>query len=252
MTDNTIEHWLKPPGILHLHDEEIHLWRGDLDQPPDSVSRFSKILSPKELAQAGRKRDILQRNRYICSRGMLRLILEPYLHIPAAEINMDYGPWGKPFLTGLQGGPAIHFNLAHTGPDILLAFSLYHPIGVDIEYAGRSTAFHRLSRRFFSERENAVLQPLTNGDLRHAFYIIWTGKEAYVKALGRGLTLVLDGFDVSGLIRSDQAWPPVYNDRTEPTGYYVHSFLMENHIRCALCISSGMPLLRYYATEFTI
>ncbi|MEJ0100705.1 MAG: 4'-phosphopantetheinyl transferase superfamily protein [Pseudomonadota bacterium] len=54
-----------------------------------------------------------------------------------------------------------------------------------------------LVQRYFSAAEIAAWEALPQEPREQAFFNLWTRKEAYVKALGRGLSLPLHSFDVS-------------------------------------------------------
>ncbi len=54
-----------------------------------------------------------------------------------------------------------------------------------------------LVRRYFSAVEVAAWDALPQASQHEAFFNLWTRKEAYVKALGRGLGLPLHSFDVN-------------------------------------------------------
>jgi 4'-phosphopantetheinyl transferase len=94
-----------------------------------------------------------------------------------------------------QGG--LHFNLSDTDGLALVAVSAEGPLGVDVECARSSPRILEVAERFFSSREVAALSALEPAERPAAFYRIWTRKEAFIKALGTGLSRGLETFDVS-------------------------------------------------------
>jgi 4'-phosphopantetheinyl transferase len=70
-------------------------------------------------------------------------------------------------------------------------------LGVDIELWRPLGDEAALVRRFFSPAENATYAALAPAARTQGFFECWTRKEAYIKAVGQGLALPLDSFDVS-------------------------------------------------------
>ena len=67
-------------------------------------------------------------------------------------------------------------------------------LGADLEGV-RSVDHLGLARRYFHPNEVAAIE--RHADPQAAFFQIWTLKEAVVKALGTGLSIPLDEFEVS-------------------------------------------------------
>jgi 4'-phosphopantetheinyl transferase len=68
---------------------------------------------------------------------------------------------------------------------------------VDVERIRPDVASEKIAKRFFSPREAAMLCRLPGEIQQEAFFACWTRKEAYLKAIGEGITLRLDQFEVS-------------------------------------------------------
>ncbi|WP_127901935.1 4'-phosphopantetheinyl transferase family protein [Solirhodobacter olei] len=164
----------------------VDLWLWPLDAAGDAA-----CLSGDEAARAARFVRPADATAFRNARAGLRRILGAYLDRPAADLAFSYGPEGKP---GLPGGPA--FNLSHSGRWAALAVTAEDiRLGIDIE-AHRSVE-QDVARRFFSPAEIAALARLSGPDWIEGFFQTWTRKEAFVKALGRGLHRPLDSFDVT-------------------------------------------------------
>lgn len=95
------------------------------------------------------------------------------------ELCLAYHPGGKPFF---EKHPELYFNLSHCGG---LAVCLVSPreCGVDVEM--RRAVRPGILRKIFTPEERAYVENSANPDLE--FTRIWTLKESYVKAIGRGI-----------------------------------------------------------------
>lgn len=189
--------WLSPPAGLALEDDDVHVWRADLDQPEPFIRQLAGALSDDERERADRFRFDVHRNHFIVGRGLLREILGRYLNLEPGRLQFCYGQQGKPGLLNSDGDPGLRFNLAHSGQLALCAVTRNREIGVDLEYVRPVLDMDLVAERNFSPRENSVLQALPASERQLAFFNCWTRKEAYIKAIGEGLSRPLDQFDVS-------------------------------------------------------
>jgi 4'-phosphopantetheinyl transferase len=160
----------------------VHLWGVSLDASPDA---FAGYLKADELDRANRFHIAEHRTRYIVRRGKLRCILSEFLNQFPQEIEFDYGPFGKPALRD-RGTP--HFNVSHRENRALIAICEYDPVGVDIESARRLEHCEELSAIVFNDRERQQMNALPEGSRTQSFFRGWTRKEAYLKAIGAGLS----------------------------------------------------------------
>lgn len=177
------------PGAAPLLPGQVHIWAVPLHGAPEP---FAALLSPAELQRLERFRFADHRRRFQIGHGALRTILAGYLGASPRDLEFRQGPRGKPYLAG----PGPFFNLSHSGKLGLIAVS-HHELGADCEKVRHLESLTEIARKHFSPAEFAVLEGL-EGDARQlAFYRCWTRKEAYIKALGEGLSMPLDTFDVT-------------------------------------------------------
>jgi 4'-phosphopantetheinyl transferase len=168
---------------------EVHVYTGDLDAQPADGS----ALSDDQCERAARFRFDRDRRRFVAGRSALRSLIASYLDVLPAEVMFDYGPQGKPFLSGAT----LSFNVSHSGGCAVYAFSSGVEIGVDVEILDHARYDDGVAERFFSPSEVATLQALSQAVRADAFLRCWTRKEAFIKARGEGLSLPLHEFDVA-------------------------------------------------------
>jgi 4'-phosphopantetheinyl transferase len=124
---------------------------------------------------------------------MLREALAGYSAVDPATLKFASGPYGKPALID----EALHFNISHTADSLLMAIANFPDIGIDIEAVKLRRNFASLAQRCFSEREYQGWCELPAELQAEAFYRLWTKKEAFVKAVGRGIALGIEQCEFS-------------------------------------------------------
>jgi 4'-phosphopantetheinyl transferase len=91
----------------------------------------------------------------------------------------------------------LHFNLSHSNGVALFAFARDYEIGVDIEKVRDIAEMEQIAIGFFSPKEYRFFRELPENMKKEAFFNCWTRKEAFIKAIGAGLSYPLNKFDVS-------------------------------------------------------
>jgi len=193
---DTVPSWSPPPGEPRITVDEVHVWLAALDLPPPELRRLATTLSEKERERAGRFHSPAHRDRFTAARGVLRDVLGRYTGRDPSEIEFVYGRRGKPMLSG-QEEPSIRFNLSHTADLGVVAIARDREIGVDLEHLRAIGRRDAIVQRFFSKEEHRAFHELPACDREEAFFNCWTRKEAIVKAIGEGLSMPLDCFDVT-------------------------------------------------------
>lgn len=192
---HSIHHWGAPPDVLRLLDDEVHVWYADLERLKPRLPALLQVLSPKEREHAQRYRRTEDQAQYAIGHGLLRVILGRYLSVAAERLEFGRGPHGKPYLAWPVAA-SLRFNMAHSRACALYALARGRELGVDVEYVRPDFAYEEIVPQFFAPAEIAALQALPVEVRRHAFFICWTRKEAYIKAQGMGLYLPLDQFAI--------------------------------------------------------
>ncbi len=181
-------HWTSPPLDLlnSLSPGVVHVWRALLDDSTARASRFCLHLSDDERERADRCRSPQPQFQFVITRSILRILLGRYLGIPSTQIHFETQPQGKLILVQRSAAP-IQFNVSHTRGMALIALTLQHAVGIDVERIDRAIQDCDIAERYFSARESKHLASLPALDRPHQFFSYWTCKEAFLKMQGRGI-----------------------------------------------------------------
>ncbi len=181
---------------LALPDNQVHVYYAYLNQRASQLRQLAQTLSEDERVRAEQLHFERDKSRFIARRGLLRTILGSYLGTEPGQLQFSYGRYGKPTLAKPFVSNSLHFNMSHSNGLALYAIIVGRPLGIDLEYVRPIGEAEQIAERFFSAQENAVLRTLPVGDKNQAFFYCWTRKEAYLKAIGDGLTRPSNQFSV--------------------------------------------------------
>ena len=162
-----------------------------LDAEADLLRQCWDLLDEGERARAGRFRFARDRRRFVVRRATLRGLLAAHIGGRPAALRFEENGFGKP---RLPGGP--HFSASHSGDRMMLAIADAE-VGADLEGVDPDLAWRPLADGLFAATERAALAALPEAAAHTAFFHCWARKEAFVKALGLGLSYPLDAFAVS-------------------------------------------------------
>jgi 4'-phosphopantetheinyl transferase len=186
-----------PPRALPVRPGHVDVWATALDPAPAVQARLDQWLDADERARAARFVFPRDARRFRVARGTLREILGAFLGTTPDAVRFVYAAAGKPALTEPFTDTGIAFNVSHSGEVALYAIGARRRIGVDVEQIRPLDDLETLAERNFSAAERRVLLALPPAAREPAFFACWTRKEAFIKALGDGLSYPLDTFTVS-------------------------------------------------------
>lgn len=154
------------------------------------------------------------------SRKILRDLLSRYTKEP---LVFGKGKHGKPFLKSL------HFNISHTKDLLVVAISKNLEVGIDVEKIREFKDRDKLVRRYFSENEQKIFNGLPEDAKTRGFFFAWTQKEAYLKFLGKGVSVDLKTIEV----QMDPKKKPGFLKNSAPAFFY--SFELEkDYLGCVV------------------
>ena len=128
---------------------------------------------------------------------MLRHILATYVAARPADISFSANEFGKPFLDERFASSGIYFNVSHSKNLVVIGVAFDRQIGVDVEFVRPINDLDSVARRCFTDFERELLAPGGLDWKTSSFFSCWTRKEAFVKAIGKGLSVPLNSFTAS-------------------------------------------------------
>ena len=166
----------------------------DAIRDPELLNDYWNILSNDEISRCERFCFDRDRHRHLVTWALARTMLSNYADISPKAWEFGNNQHGRPHISGPVSAPNLRFNLSHTRSLIACIVAPELDVGIDVEDCRRNISGPAIARRYFSAREVAAFERLTKNEHAAAFFEYWTLKEAYVKAVGRGISLGLARF----------------------------------------------------------
>ena len=175
--------------LLRQLDNEVHVWFSIPDTVTDSgqLAYYKSILSSEEQQRYQRFHFDKDRHLFLVSHALVRKMLSSYVDVDPADWQFSAGRHGRPEIAGPAGIPALRFNLTHTAGLTGCLVTLDADCGIDAELISRRGDLLAIAGKMFADSELVMLKKLDGRALLEQFFIFWTLREAYCKAVGVGL-----------------------------------------------------------------
>lgn len=165
--------------------------------------------------------------RSLAGQLLIRSIIHNDLNIPDTDIRFSKNEYGKPHL---ENNTDFHFNISHSNNQIVCATD-WNRVGIDVQHIKPISL--GLARKFFTEQEYHLLTNIVPYHKRlECFYDLWTLKESFIKAVGKGLHIPLNTFN---LAHEDKLVPSIYFDEST---YYFRQYDTIANYKLSVCSTS--------------
>ncbi len=219
----------------------VDVLHADLDAPPKVIDKITESLSAEEIERASGFRFEKDRNVFTVTRAMLRILLAERLSCTPISIQFELSEHGKPSVAG----SGLYFNVSHSGNSALFGFTEAGPIGVDVEWNKRTVEIEEVASRFFSAGEYRELCEYSQEERQEVFFRIWTRKEAFIKAVGEGLSYPLDEFEVS----TGEEAALLSIKREKPRSWWISDCELPMDYSGAVAVNGGVSEMRFARTS---
>jgi 4'-phosphopantetheinyl transferase len=181
------------------------------------------------LPEAGRLRvrdrqNLTSKLQTVAGELLARYSVGQFLRKPDQEINLVFGEKGKPHIGNLAD---VHYNISHSGHYVVCAVAPLE-IGIDVERIRKVNL--RIAERFFSPSEIKDLMACDEDTRMQYFITLWTIKESYLKAIGRGLTQHLNSFTI---VKNGESYLLTGNEEAETYG--IETQKLDHEYMMAVC-----------------
>ena len=169
---------------------EIFILEIDKHLTTENYNEFMQMVSPEKRDRIIRFHNFDDSERTLLADVMIRKTISSRLGLRNDQIEFGVNEYNKPYLLTV---PDFHYNISHSDRFVACAIN-DAPVGIDVEIFKPTDL--KIAERFFSKEETAYILSQPDAEQLKAFYMTWTMKEAYIKYLGKGLSIPLNTFCV--------------------------------------------------------
>lgn len=231
-------------GGLEMRTGEVRVWWVALEVSAERVELLERKLSVDERERAARFAFARDRRRFVVAHAALRTVLAACLGRPGVELAFASAAGGKPLLAAASDR-WLRFNLSHSHEAALIACARETEIGVDLEWQREDVAIDDVAASTFSPAELREWRALSPKERRAGFFHGWVRKEAYVKALGAGLSHPTTRYTVClapdgpAALLADELLPDA------ATGWSMVALNVPAGYAAALVVAGSAPVVRF-------
>lgn len=227
------------------NDDELHIWCLPLTLDEDQTKVALTRLNSRQLDRYARRATAALQEPYLAGRYYLSELLSAYTGEQAAALKLSYTRLNKPYLA--SNSYELNFNFtdsrSHAGDIGIFVFARNRNLGVDIEALSRRSDFLPIAKRKFSQREQDWVTTQDGSLHPERFLSLWTRKEAYGKAIGKGVNFKMNALELATPHQHQLS----FLGQEKPDQYFqLQQFLVaSSHVACV--VHEGDEALRLHA-----
>ena len=191
--------------MLHNNKTEVHLYQLFLPDYLSYLKYSNLLLSNGEKERASRFINSIDKTRFQIVHILKRKILGRYLDISPVELQFEQTEFGKPYLKMIDN--QLYFNISYRGNYALIGVSNNKDFGVDIEQ--RSSVINKVFfiSTYFCNEEIHKINSANRLESDNLIFKLWSMKEAYIKAIGSGLTKPINTYNILPYLSKTTLYP---------------------------------------------
>lgn len=186
----------KPTPLYSTLKGEAHIYLAFSykNNDPKLLSSLKNLLTDEELEKQKSFYRHSDQHLYLLAHGLIRIILSKYCAIDPKIWKFTYNEYGRPEIKYARINHNLRFSLSRTRN--LVGFLIVNSIdcGIDVEEVKSFKDLKLISEKILSIHEQMMLKKLNLNDQLRKFFSLWTLKEAFIKAKGKGLSIPLNSF----------------------------------------------------------
>jgi 4'-phosphopantetheinyl transferase len=218
-----------------MPEAPVHVWFLDDAVSNEQSAKLIGVLSSDELQRARDYRQVRDRKRFTARRGMLRILIGYYLGCTPESVRFSTSEFGRPMLQWPNAD--LSFSVTQADRLALVAFAWDCRIGIDAERVTNKLDLFGIGREVFSVAEQEMVTASPPEVRCETFFKIWTRKEAFLKALGTGLSRKPRSFTTSDFPKAVSGRWCVFEQGIAITGWTQYDLVLEHDLKVALAVS---------------
>ena len=171
------------PYVIRVKEAEAEVWEFNMQMLHGEFYTLISYLKEDETERYKKLVDSCKQRNHMACRGLLRLVVSQYISQDPKQIQFSYNSYGKPFVLS---HPAYLFNISHSGNWLSIIVSPNHEVGIDCEMINDKN-IGQFSRLILNQKDYAEFNELPRAIKTKQLIQAWTQKEAFIKAIGKGL-----------------------------------------------------------------
>jgi 4'-phosphopantetheinyl transferase len=190
---------LTPAPRAPLGSSDVHVFVASPDDAssPSDRAHCRSLLCERERARCDRFVFERDRTLYLVAHALLRSALSCFTGVEPSAWRFVHNAFGRPEIARGFVDKPIRFSLSHTHGLAIVAVALDRDVGVDVEEVRCSLSMDDVASYALTARERGALEAMRGVERRRRFFEIWTLKEAYIKAIGTGLSTPPDRIELA-------------------------------------------------------